>query len=372
MSPLYFCSMDTIPKSKKKAFTKNLLGWYAQSSRPMPWKGEKNPYLVWLSEIILQQTRVEQGWPYFERFRDRYPSVVDLAKAPEDEVMKLWEGLGYYSRARNLHYTAQYIAKELRGVFPDTYEGLLALKGVGPYTAAAIASFAFDLPHAVVDGNVYRVLSRYFGIASPIDSTRGKKLFAGLAEELLDQKQPADYNQAIIDFGAIQCVPVNPDCGRCPLQQECHAFAFAQQTAFPVKEKKIKRRTRYFHYLILEFTEGLYIRKRLEKDIWQNLYEFPLIETTGPLSAEQLQEESDFQLLTSPGQASIEALSRPFQQQLTHQKIIAFFWEIRLAKRPEIKNPAYLFTPRENLSKFAFPKIIDRYLHDKSLYLKMI
>ncbi len=356
----------------KSVFTPLLLDWYAQSHRPMPWKGEKNPYLVWLSEIILQQTRVEQGWPYFERFRDKYPTVSDLANAPEDEVMKLWEGLGYYSRARNLHFTAKYIAKELHGVFPTTYEGILALKGVGPYTAAAISSFAYDLPHAVVDGNVYRVLSRYFGIRTPIDSTNGKKQFAQLADELLDEKQAAVYNQAIIDFGATHCTPKLPKCTTCPLQEHCMAGLEGQATAYPVKEKKIVKRTRYFHYLIWESSEGLLLQKRQHKDIWQNLYEFPMIETEGNLEIEGLQASDLYQALATKESVDLQGASRPFKQQLTHQTIIAVFWEFQV-KGPLVDNNSnYIITPRENLSKFAFPKIIDRYLRDKSLYLKMV
>jgi len=315
----------------KRDFTKKLLKWYAKSNRPMPWKGEKNPYLVWLSEIILQQTRVEQGWPYFERFRDKYPKVEDLANAPEDEVMKLWEGLGYYSRARNLHFTAKYIAQDLGGVFPKTYEEILSLKGVGPYTASAIASFAYGLPHAVVDGNVYRVLSRCFGIDTPIDSTKGKKQFTQLADELLNRKKPGEYNQAIIDFGATHCTPKNPSCGNCELQDICIAFRDDKQGAFPVKEKKIKKRTRYFQYFIVESPDGLLLHKRVEKDIWQNLYEFPVQETEKILETAELLQEDLFLTFTSGDKNSLQAVSRPFQQMLTHQ-----------------------------------------YLQDKSLYLKMI
>ncbi|MEM6964892.1 MAG: A/G-specific adenine glycosylase, partial [Bacteroidota bacterium] len=208
----------------KQFFTKQLLRWSETIDRPMPWKGEKNPYLIWLSEIILQQTRVEQGLPYFLKFKANYPTVHDLANAPEDEVMKLWEGLGYYSRARNLHFTAKFISKELNGIFPKNYDSILKLKGVGAYTAAAIASFAYDLPHAVVDGNVYRVLSRFFGIKTPIDTTEGKKQFTQLANELLVSDQAAKYNQAIMDFGAIQCMPKNPLCHECTFQTTCKAF----------------------------------------------------------------------------------------------------------------------------------------------------
>ncbi|MCR9286527.1 MAG: A/G-specific adenine glycosylase [Bacteroidetes bacterium] len=228
---------------QKQFFTKKLMEWFSQNHRPLPWKGEKNPYYVWLSEIILQQTRVEQGLPYFEKFKSTYPTVAGLANAPEDEVMKLWEGLGYYSRARNLHFTAKYISKELGGVFPSDFEGILKLKGVGPYTAAAIASFAFDLPHAVVDGNVYRVLSRFFGIEKAIDSTEGKKEFSKLAQTLIDTKQPANYNQAIMDFGATHCKPSSPNCGKCLMSLNCFAFKNSKIESLPFKSKK-KKKTR--------------------------------------------------------------------------------------------------------------------------------
>ncbi len=356
----------------KRDFTKKLLQWYAKSDRPMPWKGEKNPYLVWLSEIILQQTRVEQGWPYFEKFREKYPKVEALAEAPEDEVMKLWEGLGYYSRARNLHFTAKHIAQEYKGIFPKTYEEILSLKGVGPYTASAIASFAYGLPHAVVDGNVYRVLSRCFGIDTPIDSTKGKKEFNQLADELLHRKKPGEYNQAIIDFGATHCMPKNPMCGDCALQAICVAFKEDKQGVLPVKEKKIKKRTRYFQYLIVESPDGLLLHKRVEKDIWQNLYEFPVQETEKILETSELIKEDLFLALASGSKEHLQAVSRPFQQMLSHQKIIAVFWEISLSKTPNYDKEKYLLVERKNLSKFAFPKIIDRYLQDKSLYLKMI
>ena len=276
------------PTIKKSHFSKILMDWYEPDARPMPWKAEKNPYLVWLSEVILQQTRVEQGLPYFQRFKNRYPAVEDLANAPEDELMKLWEGLGYYSRARNLHSTAKFIANVLNGIFPTAYNDILKLKGVGPYTASAISSFAFGLPHAVVDGNVYRVLSRIFGIDDAIDSTKGKNNFNSLAQELLDKENPAEYNQAIIDFGAIQCSPKSPSCEDCPFNGQCFAFLNNQVDLFPVKSKKIKKKTRFFNYLILNSNDKLLIGKRSEKDIWRNLYEFPIIETNSLITIQEL------------------------------------------------------------------------------------
>ncbi|MBK9016329.1 MAG: A/G-specific adenine glycosylase [Saprospiraceae bacterium] len=369
-------------------FTKNLLDWHAGHHRPMPWKGERNPYLVWLSEIILQQTRVEQGLPYFERFKMAYPTVTDLANAPEDEVMKLWEGLGYYSRARNLHATAKHIANELNGIFPATYEGLRSLKGVGDYTAAAIASFAYDLPHAVVDGNVYRVLSRYFGIATPIDTTEGKKLFAALAQGLLEiadcglriaegpNPQSAivnpQYNQAIMDFGASQCTPAAPRCHSCPLQAHCEAFKQKKTAELPVKSKKLERRQRFFNYLIINWKGQVFIKKRSEKDIWQNLYDFPLIETdalqegrlflTKNKTCQTWLGESDWRLLRA---------SPPQRQELTHQRIVATFWELEVLDNFSTKEKNWVAVEREKLANFAFPKVIDLYIKQKFLPLEL-
>ena len=353
-------------------FTNNLMEWFAQNHRPLPWKGEKNPYYVWLSEIILQQTRVEQGLPYFERFQEKYPRIEDLAQAPEDEVMKLWEGLGYYSRARNLHFTAKMITDELAGKFPDTYEEILRLKGVGTYTAAAIASFAFDLPHAVVDGNVYRVLARFFGIETAIDSTAGKKEFAALAQRLLDKKRPADYNQAIMDFGATQCMPANPKCQICPLSSCCVAFQNDRIDRLPFKEKKIKKRDRYFNYFIFNQNDYVYLQKRTEKDIWQNLYEFPILETEQLIAgAADLLNDQSWQLWTKMVDAKIVHQSKPYQQLLTHQKIIAQFWEVDIVGELLLTNAGIISVKRKNLPNFAFPKIIDSYIKDKKNVLEL-
>ncbi len=358
---------------KKKLFTKNLLKWHGTNHRSMPWKGEKNPYLIWLSEIILQQTRVEQGLPYFEKFKSKYPTVRDLAHAPEDEVMKLWEGLGYYSRARNLHAAAKFITSDLNGIFPNEYDQIRNLKGVGPYTAAAIASFAFNLPFAVVDGNVYRVLSRYFGIDEPIDSSAGKKLFAQLAQELLDEKQPGNYNQAIMDFGATHCTPALPACSKCPMQIECSAFQNNTFDKLPVKSKKLKRTQRFFNYLIINQKDKIFIKKRKEKDIWQNLYDFPLIET-GSLVEEQnfILKHKNWQRWMSGSTVNIQRVSAPMKQDLTHQRIVARFWEIELLGEyiPEMGN-GWLTVIRENLEEYAFPKVIAVYLRQKLLTLEL-
>ena len=263
-------------------FADKLIGWYEENKRDLPWRDTKDPYRIWISEIILQQTRVAQGYDYFVRFMKRFPDVFTLAEAEEDEVMKYWQGLGYYSRARNLHAAARSMAEA--GGFPVVYQDVLALKGVGEYTAAAICSFAYDMPYAVVDGNVYRVLSRWMGIDAPIDSTQGKKLFAQVAQELMDKKRPAIYNQAIMDFGALQCTPSSPNCLFCPLSDSCLALAQGKVDALPVKQHKTKVTNRFFNYIYVRTGGYTFIRKRTGNDIWKNLYEPLLIETDMDLS----------------------------------------------------------------------------------------
>lgn len=358
----------------KSFFTSKLLEWYASHHRPMPWKGEKNPYYIWLSEIILQQTTVRQGQPYYERFVEKYPTVNDLAHAPQDEVMKLWEGLGYYSRARNLHTTAQHIAVNLKGAFPKTYYELLTLKGVGTYTAAAIASFAYNLPHAVVDGNVYRVLSRFFGIEEPIDTPLAKKTFTTLANELLPKERAADFNQAMMDFGASQCVPTNPDCHNCIMQDRCVARLNEKVAALPIKSKKIDKKVRYFNYLVINTGNRTFVQKRTDKDIWQNLYEFPLIEKLH-LTGENTSHNAELTGFEDDIRAFIKAdfkivrKSPPYKQLLTHRVIIATFWEIETAADFNFMDGKFLNIERKNLTKFAFPKVIDLYFQDKVLTL---
>ncbi len=275
--------------SQKKYFISALLQWNSTSNnRPMPWKGEKDPYKIWLSEIILQQTRVEQGWNYYNRFVAAFPDINKLAKAHETKVFKLWEGLGYYTRCKNLIATAKFIANEKKGKFPDNYDDILKLQGVGPYTAAAIASFAYNLPYAVVDGNVFRVLSRFFNDDTAIDSTEGKKKFTALAQELLDKKQPGVYNQALMDFGAVICKPKLPLCKTCLLNETCLAFLEGTVQDLPIKQKTISKKTRWFYYVVLKYNEEVYVRKRSKKDIWENLYEFILAETPSAISNRQL------------------------------------------------------------------------------------
>ncbi len=346
------------------------MGWYKPSDRPMPWKEIDNPYFIWLSEIILQQTRVEQGKDYYLKFVEKYPTVFDLAKAPEDELMKMWEGLGYYSRARNLHAAAKHIAFELDGKFPETYEGILSLKGVGPYTAAAIGSFAFGLPYAVLDGNVYRVLSRYYGIETPTDSTEGKKEIAGIAESVLDKERPGKFNQAIMDFGATVCKPKGALCETaCTMRQKCLAFKEKRVYEFPVRKKKLKKTLRFFHFFILEDNGSVFIRKRTEKDIWQNLYDFPSLETEKETDFTALEKSDAFKELVG-GDYNIKTHSQSYKQELTHRTVIARFHELEVSSN-FAGNDNWTKVERKEIRNFAFPKIIDRYLNDKSLYLKL-
>ena len=355
-------------KELQQYFRKTLLAWHADNARDLPWKKTRDPYLIWLSEIILQQTRVEQGLPYFEKFSQAYPKLELLAAASEDEVLKNWEGLGYYSRARNMHSTAKQLVREHKSRFPDNYPDLLKLKGVGAYTAAAIASFAFGQAHAVVDGNVYRVLARYFNIDTPTNETSGKKQFAQLAQELLDKTQPGKYNQAIMDFGATLCTPAKPACKHCPFHQKCQAFLSGQILNRPVKVKAKDKKTRHFQFLIIRYEDQVLLEKRKHKDIWRGLFQFPLIETNTSNPEELLQ--SAIRKMGFP--LDILRQSPPFKQTLSHQYIHAQFWELSCTFRPNTKESDFILVSMESLPKFAFPKIIDWFLKDKSLYLELL
>lgn len=340
-------------------FASTIIDWYKDNKRDLPWRHTTDPYYIWLSEVILQQTRVDQGMNYYLRFVNQYPTVLDLAAAHEDDVLKLWQGLGYYSRARNLHATAQIIAEEYKGVFPHEHKDILKLKGVGEYTAAAIASFAYDLPHAAVDGNVYRVLSRVFAIDTPIDTPQGKKIFAELAQELLDQKRPGIYNQAIMEFGALQCTPTNPNCNNCPLSDRCMAYAENKVSQYPQKAGKTKTRNRYFNYLDVRYQDSIYLQKRIAKDIWHNLYELILIETESPLSIEDLQQDTRFQELFA--QAGKIMIQPAFQAKhiLSHQNIYANFYTVTI----ETGLPdTYLQIKRSDMDKYAISRLVERYL----------
>jgi A/G-specific adenine glycosylase len=342
-------------------FSEVILSWYEENKRTLPWRGSRNPYEIWLSEIILQQTRIEQGLPYYEKFIAAFPTVYDLANASEDQILKLWQGLGYYSRARNLHATAIKIVEEYNGIFPDSFEGLIKLKGIGTYTAAAIASFAFNLPTPVVDGNVYRLLSRYFGIKTPIDSTIGKKEFNDLAIELINRKYPAIYNQAIMEFGSRQCKPQSPDCLHCPLNLSCIALKEKTVEFLPVKAKSIAVRNRYFYYLLIKDKNKFLLHKRTGNDIWKNLYQLPMIETDKPVKQSLLMKNEGWATLFKTNNPAIISSSESIIHKLSHQTVHAIFIEVTVKKLPAF--PAdYFWVNTKNYHQYAIPKLIENFL----------
>lgn len=312
----------------KDPFCNELIFWYEANKRDLPWRHTSDPYKVWLSEIMLQQTKVEQGLSYYLKFIEHYPTVVELAKATEKQVLRDWQGLGYYSRARNLHATAKIISEEFSGVFPSTYADILKLKGIGSYTAAAIASFSYGLPHAVLDGNVFRVLARLFGVNDDISSGRGKKVFQELADHLLDQQSPAIYNQAIMEFGALQCVPKNPSCEKCCFKNKCVAFNEGTITELPFKSKKTKVRERWFNYLFVRVNGKVAFHERLAGDVWQGLYEMPLIEL------EKKADSSDLVQAIGVGVNKVKFLGEQ-KHILSHQKIMCLFWEVEFKQVPD-------------------------------------
>jgi A/G-specific adenine glycosylase len=357
-------------KASKKYFTTTILQWNTEvNDRPMPWKGEKDPYKIWLSEIILQQTRVEQGWNYYNQFITTFPTVEKLAKAPAVKVFKLWEGLGYYTRCKNLLATAKYIYTDCKGKFPDNYEAILKLKGVGPYTAAAIASFAYNLPYAVVDGNVFRVLARVFNNAMPTDSTKGKKLFTQLANALLDKEQPGIYNQALMDFGAVVCKPKLPLCNQCPLQNRCGAFTNNLIHLLPVKQKKINQTSRWFYYFIIEAEGKIYVRKRGAKNIWENLYEFVLTETATEINADKMEQLLPIKTHLKSTNYTVKNISKKYLQKLTHQTIHGQFIHIKVDKAVKIEG--YKAVSTKQMATLPFPKLITAYLKDKNVSLNL-
>ena len=350
----------------QKVFTRLLLQWNQHDNkRRMPWKGEKDPYKVWLSEVILQQTRVEQGWGYYEKFITAYPCIQKLAAAQDEEVFKLWEGLGYYTRCRNLLHTARMIVEKYSGNFPDDYDSIAGLKGIGSYTASAIASFCFDLPHAVIDGNVLRVTARFFGIDKPVDSTEGKKFFAGLAQTCLDKKNPAGYNQAIMDFGATICKPA-PLCHVCPLSKHCKAFQLKQVSCLPVKSSQLKKRGRWFSYFIFIADDKKFVQQRTGQDIWQHLYEFYLVETendpewTSKKIRSWLRKHLNIDLT-----ASIRIISAK-SQKLTHRIINGYFIEVELFSVPSVLKGGANWITENAITGKAFPRFIHQYLSAKN------
>ena len=339
------------------SFTEILTAWYNKNKRDLPWRNTTDAYLIWLSEIILQQTRVEQGMPYFYRFAERYPTVSHFAAASEDEILKLWQGLGYYSRGRNMLKTAQLVQQKFNGVFPSNYTDLITLKGIGEYTAAAISSFAANQPKAVVDGNVNRVIARYFGIAEPINSTPGKKQFQQLANELLNHDEPALHNQAMMEFGALQCKPKSPNCRICVLQQDCFAYNNNMVDVLPAKIKKLTIRNRYLNYFLLTDKDSVLMNKRGDTDIWANMYDLPLIETDQTTPIEELLASGRVEALFGTRPAILKA--HPVKKHvLTHQHIYASVYHVSADVKSIRLQPGWFFVATENLKKLALPKLI--------------
>jgi A/G-specific adenine glycosylase len=330
--------------------------WYRQMKRDLPWRATNDPYFIWLSEVILQQTRVDQGTSYYYRFIETFPTVNQLAQAELQTVLNLWQGLGYYSRARNLHQTAKIISNEHQGIFPNSYAALILLKGIGPYTAAAVASFAFNENVPVVDGNVYRVLSRYFDIDTPINSSAGIKLFKCLAEEVINPNDPALHNQAIMEFGALHCTPKNPKCDTCVLQASCLSFANATIQIRPVKTKKLEVRNRFFHYLIFNQNGDTYIQQRKGRDIWEELYQFPMLETEG--------DEVPPEIKRMYGDSLLE-ISAPVKHLLSHQRISARFYHINVTNIHPSDD--WILIHSSAIQDYPIPRLLDKYLETHSI-----
>jgi A/G-specific adenine glycosylase len=364
-SPAYFCT-GMSKQATQAFFTKALMEWHqTDNDRSLPWKQEKDPYRIWLSEVILQQTRALQGLPYYLKFTEAYPTVKHMAAAADEDAFRLWQGLGYYNRCKNMLATARIISNDLDGKFPDSYDRLLALKGIGPYTAAAIASFAFGLPHAVVDGNVYRVLARYFGIETPFDTTEGKKEFQQLAGELLYTEDSAAYNQAIMDLGATVCTPAAPRCDNCPLQKYCVAYKQGLTGLLPVRSKKQSVRNRYFHYLLLRKDDSIWISRRTGKDIWQNLHQPYLVEHTAALDTKQLGALPEVTaLLAGVQQLEYEGV---LKQRLTHQLIETRFFSVRVTNSVKLPDNEGKWIKISELKNLAFPKTLVSFF-EKKLY----
>lgn len=343
------------------SFASKLIKWYHANGRDLPWRNTQNPYIIWLSEVILQQTRVEQGLPYFNRFLNHYPNVTKFAQAPEEDILRLWQGLGYYSRARNMHKAANMVLQNYAGDFPKSYKQLVSLSGVGDYTAAAISSFSNNEAKAVLDGNVFRVLSRYYGIAEPINGSAGKKIFAELADELLDKREPGTYNQAIMDFGALHCKPKNPLCDTCIFRVDCVAYNQGLVGSLPVKNKAKASRNRYFHYFILIKDDAVLMCQRAEGDIWTNLYEFPMIESDKDLDLPQLFEHELFSRYFDAN-VNLEPVGGIVKQVLSHQNIYARFYFVANVQSLRYKKMEWNYILLEKIDNLAKHKLIFSFL----------
>lgn len=344
-------------------FSEKILNWYAENGRDLPWRNTTNPYFIWLSEIILQQTRIEQGRNYYQHFITRYPTVTDLANASQEQVLKSWQGLGYYSRARNLHAAARHIAYDLNGVFPSTHKDILSLKGVGKYTAAAIASFAFRLPYPVIDGNVYRLISRIYGIYTPIGTDQAYKEFEQKLLHLIDRDRPDLFNQAIMDFGSVYCKPTGCDCPNCIFSQECIAYRQGKVDLLPVRPQKIEVKERHFYYIDVNDSHSRLMQQRQHGDIWQGLYELPLIETPSPLIGDQLTQQVSQQLQEWFGQPPQKLTIGPeLKHQLTHRTIKAQFLVAKYTRIPSKKPQNMISVTPEEQKSLPISRLIDRYL----------
>lgn len=355
----YVSMIDTHSK-EIRFFRKQILRWhFEENTRTLVWKNEQDPYKIWVSEVMLQQTRADQVLTFYTNFINRFPSIQSLADAEEQEVFKYWQGLGYYSRCRNLIQSAKYIHQELKGTFPSDYFSILKLKGVGKYTAAAIASFAFEQPFAVLDGNVYRVLARFMAIDIPIDTPQGQGIFSALAQQCLDKDKPSAYNQAIMDFGATICTPKNPNCTECPLIKTCKAYQQELISLLPIKSKKLKIRKRYFHFFVLKYKDTYAIQLRNEKDIWQDLYQFPMLET----QTEELidsNQEVDLFLKEHKIRSSVN-MTFSYQQKLSHQMIYSKFYFIECSKK--LSTDKYIWITKQQFKAYPFPKTLTSFIN---------
>lgn len=351
-------------------FSNTLLRWFDIEKRDLPWKSTNDPYKVWISEIILQQTRVEQGSSYYVKFINRFPTLSSLANADEDDVLKMWEGLGYYSRARNLHYSAKTIMLDYGGVFPSNYDDILALKGIGPYTAAAIMSYAYGKKYAVVDGNVLRIISRYLGIQEPVDKTYAHKTIQEWLAKQISSKRPGDFNQAMMDLGATICTPKNWHCGECPIKQDCYAYKEEMQNFLPVKSKIISKKDRFFHYFVINDTNGNFLLKKRTNDIWQGLYDFPMIEasTSNKLTTKAMTTwAANYGIID--WKPKISQFINMEKHILTHQNIYTFFYTVELVDNTfDLLKEYFIFASKENIANFAFPKIVNLYLKNHTGY----
>lgn len=342
-------------------FSEILLEWFAEHGRNLPWRNSDNPYHIWVSEVILQQTRVSQGMSYYLAFIERFPTVQALADAPLDDVMKCWQGLGYYTRARNLHKGAQLVMSKYGGIIPDEYSELIKIPGLGPYAAGAVASFAFHRPEPAIDGNVYRVLSRIFGVFDSPGKAAGKRAFRTLTLELMDKERPQEFNQALLDFGALQCTPGRPNCGICPFRGMCYAEENDLQMALPRREREVRLRVRHLHFIVLIWRGDTFIELRQGKDIWHSLYQFPLVESEGPLSVEDVLRREEVAELAGEGFKLLH-VSEERRQLLSHQELFARFYIIEPSILPYATLDGYRRVPLEDLEEYQVPVMIENYL----------